>query len=266
MYLEQFDVVDVDPFGSPARFLDSAAHSAKHALFVTATDRAPLSGVHTGAALRKYASSPLRTEYHAEVGLRTLIYAISCALARHKKALVPLCAYSTLHYYRVMVGIVKGKKNAEAMMQKVGHILHCQKCGYRETNVGFCSVGNTGGECPWCGSKLSFCGPLWLGEYRSVEFCNALIEQFSRDMEYAGSANEAVRLISLLAEELNTPTYYDYHLITKRLGISPPKLDIFLSRLRKDGYLASRTHYGGTFVKTDAPIDVVEGCLKMTQD
>ena len=50
------DYVDIDPFGSPIQFLDSAARavSNKGLLGVTATDTAPLSGTYPRAALRKY--------------------------------------------------------------------------------------------------------------------------------------------------------------------------------------------------------------------
>src|SRR4030043_639061 len=61
---KRFDVVDVDPFGSPVPYLDSAIRALRNnsLLAVTATDMAPLCGVHTKACLRKYGGKPLRTE------------------------------------------------------------------------------------------------------------------------------------------------------------------------------------------------------------
>ena len=48
-----FDAVDLDPFGTPAPFIDSAARSAGNYLFVTATDTAPLCGAHLKAGMRR---------------------------------------------------------------------------------------------------------------------------------------------------------------------------------------------------------------------
>ena len=65
------------------------------------------------------------------------------------------------------------------------------------------------------------------------------------------------RLLALLEAELPTSTFYDYHVLAKREGVSPPPIGTVLERLRKEGYRASRAHYAGTAVKTDAPLDAV---------
>ena len=51
----RFEVVDVDPFGTPAPYLDSAFRAIKNngLLASTATDLAPLCGVHAKACIRK---------------------------------------------------------------------------------------------------------------------------------------------------------------------------------------------------------------------
>jgi len=52
----RFDIVDIDPFGTPVPYLDSAFQALKNRglLAATATDLAPLCGVHAKACLRKY--------------------------------------------------------------------------------------------------------------------------------------------------------------------------------------------------------------------
>ena len=74
---ERFETVDLDPFGSPAPFLDSAIRSSRRYLFVTATDTAPLCGAHLKAGMRRYAAVPMNTDYHPEVGLRLSLIHIS---------------------------------------------------------------------------------------------------------------------------------------------------------------------------------------------
>ena len=39
--------------------------------------------------------------------------------------------------------------------------------------------------------------------------------------------------------------------------VSPPAIETVLERLREEGYRASRAHYAGTAVKTDAPLEAV---------
>ena len=68
----KYDLVDLDPFGSPVPFLDAACKSAKKLLLITATDTAPLCGAHSGG-LRRYDAKPLNTEYHKEMATRILL-------------------------------------------------------------------------------------------------------------------------------------------------------------------------------------------------
>ena len=62
MSSRKFDAVDIDPFGTPAPFVDSAARCARNYLFVTATDTAPLCGAHLKAGMRRYFSHPRNTD------------------------------------------------------------------------------------------------------------------------------------------------------------------------------------------------------------
>ena len=101
MHRQYFDIVDLDPFGSPAPFLDAAARSARRLLCITATDTAPLCGAHLKSGMRKYAAVPLNTEYHREMGARFLVGAAIRALARQGKGAKVLLTHATRHYVRV---------------------------------------------------------------------------------------------------------------------------------------------------------------------
>ena len=58
---KRFDIVDIDPFGTPVPYLDSAFRALKNKglLAATATDLAPLCGVHAKACVRKYGGKPI---------------------------------------------------------------------------------------------------------------------------------------------------------------------------------------------------------------
>jgi tRNA (guanine26-N2/guanine27-N2)-dimethyltransferase len=106
----QFSFVDLDPFGSPAPFLDAACSSLgkRGMLALTATDTAPLSGTHVKTCLRRYGARPLRTEYCHETGIRILIGFAQRLAGLHEMALTPVLAHATQHYFRIYLAAERG--------------------------------------------------------------------------------------------------------------------------------------------------------------
>ena len=72
-----------------------------------------------------------------------------------------------------------------------------------------------------------------------------------------GTAETARALCGTLAEELDTPTHYDQHRLCKRWSRGAEAMDTFIKKLRDAGFAASRTHYGGTTVKTNADVEEI---------
>ena len=106
-----FDYIDIDPFGTPNPFLDSACKriSREGILAVTATDTSALCGTFPKACMRKYWAVPDKSSAMHEIGLRILIRKIQLAAAQYDKALVPIFSYSKEHYMRVFLKNDKGK-------------------------------------------------------------------------------------------------------------------------------------------------------------
>jgi len=115
----RFNVIDVDPFGSPAPFVDAACRSASKMLCVTATDTAPLSGAHFSAGVRRYSALPMNTEYHAETGIRILIGTIIRELVKYDKSATPVLAHATEHYYRAYLLLDRGAELANACVRSM---------------------------------------------------------------------------------------------------------------------------------------------------
>ena len=60
--VKDIDYIDIDPFGSPNPFLDSAIANKKYVyLAITSTDTSGLAGSYKNACLRKYWALPLHT-------------------------------------------------------------------------------------------------------------------------------------------------------------------------------------------------------------
>ncbi|TFH41845.1 MAG: tRNA (guanine(10)-N(2))-dimethyltransferase [ANME-2 cluster archaeon] len=253
LHQESFDVVDIDPFGSPAPFLDSAARSARGLLCVTATDTAPLCGAHLKSGIRKYAALPLNTEYHREMGARVLLGAITRALARRDKGMNVLLTHATRHYVRVYVDIVRGVPAADRAMRDMGFLAHCFECGFRSWKHGQTPL--LGSQCPHCGKSLKVGGPLWLGHIQEPDFCQKVLDELEN--RKPAMLKQACKIVSFCRDEINVPTYYDQHWLSKKLKISPGPIDDLIKTLKAEGFHASRTHFSGTGFKTDAEISQI---------
>ncbi|HVP25045.1 MAG TPA: tRNA (guanine(26)-N(2))-dimethyltransferase [Methanomicrobiales archaeon] len=248
----RFDAVDLDPFGTPAPFVDAAARSAMKFLFVTATDTAPLCGAHGPAGARRYFAHPVNNEYHGETGLRTLLGFVVRELVKYDRGLEPLLCFSREHAVRLHVRVRPGARAADRTLARMGFILQCDRCFHREEEAGL--LPSCRGQCS-CGGGLVPVGPLWLGGINDTETLSGMLGRLPSVPLAAGE--ELFRLLSVLQEELPTSSHYDYHRMAKALRRSPPPIVDVLQRIRDSGYPASRAHYSGTAIKTEAPVSVI---------
>ncbi len=256
MHRRRYDVVDVDPFGTPVPFADAAVRSARGLLCVTATDTAPLCGAHFESGVRKYGCVPRNTEYHAEMGLRVLLSALVRTAARYDVAATPVFSHVSDHYARTYLRVEEGAQAADARIDDLGHVYHCQHCLFRTHERGL--LADAPEACPECGEHLQTAGPIWLGAAHDPEFVAAVRERVPEDCGTAGRARD---LCATVADELHEPTHYDQHRLTKRWNESAMAMDEFLDRLRAAGHEASRTHYGGTTFKTTADVTEIRAAV-----
>jgi tRNA (guanine26-N2/guanine27-N2)-dimethyltransferase len=251
----RFDAVDIDPFGTPAPFVDAAARSARRYLFVTATDTAPLCGAHGRAGARRYFAHPVNNEYHGETGLRILLGFVVRELVKYDRGLEPLLSFTREHAVRLHLKIRPGARAADETLGRMGYILQCDRCFHREERPGLVPPC---GECP-CGGRFIPIGPLWLGAINDPGTLSSMLNRLPSTPLADGEG--LFRLLSLLQEELPTSSHYDYHRMAKALRCSPPQIELVLRRIGEAGYRVSRAHYSGTGIKTDAPVEVVERAM-----
>lgn len=242
-----FRHVDIDPFGSPANFIESACVSAE-ILSVTATDLEALC-CKDSAGLRKYSAFVSKTDTPHETGLRVLLGYIARTSARFEKVIEPLICWTKEHYYRVHVRLKRSTSQSSKIFQKIGYILYCPKC-LRKDLVFWGDLPNA--ECK-CGGRKLLLGPLWVGELKNHE----LVENLMRRAE-----GEIKRLLLKINEELDLPFSYNLQKICSRLARSVPPTEEFVSRLRAEGFKASSTHFCGYCIKTDAKLEDIERLLK----
>ncbi|MFB6219478.1 MAG: tRNA (guanine(26)-N(2))-dimethyltransferase [Halobacteriaceae archaeon] len=253
-----FDVVDIDPFGTPVPFAAAALRNARDLVCVTATDTAPLCGAHFRSGVRRYGAVPRNTEYHAEMGLRVLLGALARTAASHDVGVTPLLSHASDHYVRTYLALDRGATPANGAVDALGHVYHCPECLYREADPGL--VADPPTDCPHCGSdQLLAAGPLWLAAAHDPGFVAATRDRLDDGM---GTRERASDLLDRIEGELDTPTHYDQHRLTKRWNEPAPAMDEFLDSLRGAGHRASRTHYGGTTFKTDSSVAEIAAAVR----
>jgi hypothetical protein len=101
-----WDVIDLDPYGSAAPFLDAAVQSIApgRLLCITCTDMAALGGSHPGTAYGRYAALPNQSaKYFQELALRILLYTLAVSAARYSRTIKPILSVGMDFYIRVFV-------------------------------------------------------------------------------------------------------------------------------------------------------------------
>lgn len=261
MHRGEFDVIDIDPFGTPSPFLDSAGYCSRRnsLLCVTATDTSALCGTYKEPCIRKYNAKPYKSEYCHETGIRILAGFVALTLAKYSKSIEVKLSHSTEHYMRLYIEVKKGSKKSDECLKNIGYISHCKHCLYREENKGLAT--STPDICPECGEKLIQAGPLWLGEIQNEEFISKMIEE--SENKKLNTKEDVLKLLESCRIEAESPaTFYDVHKICKILKISAPKLDLVFGNLEKEGFEAVKTHFNPLGIKTNAPLKKIKEIIK----
>lgn len=256
----EFDVIDIDPFGTPSPFLDSAGACARRnsLLCVTATDTSALCGTYKEPCIRKYNAKPYKSEYCHENGIRILAGFVALTLSKYSKYIEVKMSHSTEHYMRLYLKIKKGSTKCDESLKNIGYISHCKHCLHRQISKGMAS--SLEDICPVCGEKLIHAGPLWLGDIQDGEFIQEMIVE--TEHKKINSKKEALKLLNSCLLEENAPaTFFDVHAICRSLKVSAPKLDLIFDKLKNKGFVAVKTHYNPLGIKTDANIKDLQDIL-----
>jgi tRNA (guanine26-N2/guanine27-N2)-dimethyltransferase len=258
----RFDVVDIDPFGSPAPFLDSAVRALRGEglLAVTATDMASLCGVHPRACIRKYGGKPLRTEYCHELAARLLAGSLTTVAAKHDLGVNIVFTHRGEHYIRVYATVNYGARSADESVGNMGFVLHCFKCFHRETIKELLEAEHPL-TCSECGSGLRAAGPLWLGKLFDTGFCG-MMEQEVQRRRFRLKVKIA-KMLSLIKSESKAPfTYFVVDKMCDALNLPVPPVKSVVEALGKQGFQAFLTHFSSRGVRSDVPAGGLMGILR----
>ena len=238
------DIIDIDPYGTPAPYLQAALRYIKPngLICATATDLAVLQGSYPDKAVRRYGFKPMRGPISREVGLRGLLGFIAREALKNDRAIRPILAYWEGHYFRVCAVVDRGRGEARGNVRELGYAYLNPGSLERGFKRGYPYVRGVG--------NVELAGPIWIGPLGDLDFILNLNPL--NDCE-----RRAFEIIDALINDLSPiPLYY----LTSEVGRvikHTPGLGRLISLLRGMGYEAYRTHFSEVGFKTDAEPGVI---------
>ncbi len=257
---ERFDLIDLDPFGSPGPFFESALRATADGgvLACTATDMGPLSGARPEACFRKYGVRPARTEFEKEMAVRILASCLAMVAGRLELGIRIVFAHASDHYVRIYASISKGKTAANETAGSLGLLEYCRNCLMRHSTSSLESIHTI---CENCGSKTEIAGYIWLGSLWDVVTVQAMMQ--NAPTLSSSRLTEVQNILSRIDEERDAPAFhYETDSIAQRFRIKPPAIRKVLAVLHENGYRATRTHFNPNGFRTNASIAEVASLLR----
>lgn len=280
---KEFDVVDLDPYGSPSVFLDSAVQSVADGglLMCTATDMAVLCGGNGEVCYSKYGSYPLKGKYCHEMALRILLACIESHANRYKRYIVPVLSVQMDFYIRVFVRIYTSAGAMKNTPLKLSYVYQCVGCDSfhlqslgrivtkdvhkkgtvtKEKSVrylpGFGPV--VPQECSDCGKKFNMGGPIWSAPMHDQDWVLSTLANVKSLQERYPAYERISAVLTTISEELHdVPLFLSLHNLCGTLKCTSPSAVMFRSAVINAGYRISGSHVNPLGLKSDAPMDVI---------
>ncbi|MEM2121221.1 MAG: hypothetical protein QXU20_01000 [Candidatus Woesearchaeota archaeon] len=263
-----FDYIQIDPFDNLYKFIDLSLRRIKRGgiLGLTTTDTATLSGTYKETCIRRYCSKPLVEDFKHEFGLRIIIKDLQTIASKKDIFLKPILCYYYKHHYGLFFSVEKSKKKSNSVFEKHNYLLYCKKCSNRKiTDYVFSDnvLFNTN-VCDFCSSKLDFYGSFYSGFLCDQELLSK-INIVSEKMKEEIIDKETKKILALLIEEnrINVPFTFNTHLLAKKHKLNLIPLEKIIRNLKENGFEASRTHFEGNSLRTNAELkDVLKAMNK----
>ncbi|CCC06988.1 unnamed protein product [Sordaria macrospora k-hell] len=196
---EKYDVVDLDPYGTAAPFLDAAVQSVRDdggLLCVTCTDSGVwASNGYPEKCYSLYGGVPVKAWFSHEVGIRLVLYSIQTAAAKYGLTIEPLLSLSIDFYIRVFVRVKKSPAAVKFQGGKNMMVYNCDSgCGAWSTQMlmrnksspnkkgsgvfykhTFAQGPSVDKGCEHCGSTMHMAGPMYGGRIHSPNFIKRVL-------------------------------------------------------------------------------------------
>ena len=290
--------VDVDPFGSPMPFLDTAIQSlAKKAILeISATDTAALAGSSKTALMRRYGARINPDNLAHDSGLRVLMACIARTAAKHDRYAEPILSVWDSHHLRLSLKVRKSVEMANQLEKMLGWRI----AGPNEKEViasmreSLTPKSSTESLPMHCFLPLSYpvnredkrvSGPLWIGplgdfaamasftEEEVISMCTT--EYYPKnpmnwdERDFELERRKIIRSIKNIKNEAEI-IEGEFLILTDDLASwrnvgSPPSPIKMIEIINEKGFKAGLSHYPKPSFRTNAPWDVIIESLDQTQ-
>ena len=225
----KYDVIDLDPYGTAAPFLDAAVQAIRDdggLLCVTCTDAGVwASNGYPEKSYSLYGGIPIKGMHSHEGGLRLILHAIATSAARYGLAVEPLLSLSIDFYARVFVRIHKSAADVKFLAGKTMVVYNCDTgCGAWTTQMlaknklapsksgngyfwkhVFGPAPSASANCAHCGMKTHMAGPMYAGPLHSPEFINRILDGLSNVSKETYQTTSRIEGMLTLALEESLP-------------------------------------------------------------
>ena len=251
-----FQWIDIDPFGSPVKFLDTAIQSISRVgvLEVTATDTAALCGSAKTSALRRYGSVGITDSYMHDDATRILLGTIARIAAMHDKSMHPIMSLFDGHHVRVSVLLKKSKDEATKWRDNIGYRIRSEPYHFAKLPEG------------------KYSGPMWTGpifdsdiasritKQKAIELCSGKKEDYPDDwteLDIEHSRREIERSVVHISESAELLAKEHLLVAVNDLGIAAqikhiPSMKKLKAGLEERGFKMARCHMPEAMFATDA--------------
>ena len=221
------DLVDLDQFGIPRRYIDGAIMLTKPGGILTFIIPNPsdLFGTYPDKCFKRYLAYPVRASFRFERGARIALLELHRRAAMFDRHIEPLITYRHKYYLRFVVRVRRGLKRPIAWRVK-----------YDDISFEIFE------------EPVAKAGPARGGKIFDKDFIGRVIEHTE------GFAKE--RLMRLYKESSARPLYYDVHKVSGRLKVNPPKL----KSLEEEGFV--RTHFYKYGIRAPSLEELIKAILR----
>ncbi|KAG7460423.1 tRNA (guanine(26)-N(2))-dimethyltransferase [Solea senegalensis] len=266
---DRYDVIDLDPYGSPSCFLDAAVQAVSEGglLCVTCTDMAVMAGNSGETCYSKYGSISIKAKYCHEMALRIILHSLDQRAGVYQRYIQPLLSVSVDFYIRVFVRVFTGQVKVKNSASKQALVYNCVGCGsFHLQRMGKRTVNGkhmkysaatgppVGAECDHCGQRHQMGGPVWAEPIHDAAFVQKVLSAVSGNPSRFGTSKRIEGILSMVTEELeDVPLYYTVESLSSTIHCNTPPLLQFRSALLHAGHRVSLSHACKNAIKTDAP-------------
>ncbi|PPQ98817.1 hypothetical protein CVT24_003371 [Panaeolus cyanescens] len=255
---KRVDVVDLDPYGTAAPFIDASVQVP-------------------GLFFSNYGGLPVKAEYCHEAALRLLLHTLTTSASRYGRYIEPLLCLSIDFYIRVFVRVHTSPIEVKKALPKNSTFYICTTCqSYHEQPLGKMVAKASGPDgknvnylfktqagplvpekCTECASPFHIAGPMWSGSLHDPDFVGKVLQHVKDNESSYGTAGRMKGMLTLAKEELDEKFYFTPSKVASFFHCTTPSLDDVASALLNAGYRVSRSHACPGSLKTNAARTVV---------